>query len=289
MNLHTSYKLSEQVELFGLVRNLFDQHYYTYGTFFDTTTTPYLNLTDPRTFLPGMPFAAYVGVRGTLAAGGQGFPGALPQPVATKAPSPVFSWTGPYLGINGGYSFGGSDWTDSVTGGSTGNFSTSGFLFGGTAGANYQIGAFVFGVEADGDWTEASGFGTFTAASLCAGGCLTHSNWLATVRGRMGYAFDRFLAYGTAGAAFGNVQANFSNDPISSSTEPGWTVGAGVEVALAANWTAKAEYLFVDLANGSCTTDCAIQNPNGPPLIPNIVVKFNESMVRAGVNYKFSL
>src|SRR5208283_1417280 len=233
VNLHSSYKLSEQVELFGLVRNLFDQHYYTYGTFFDTTTTPYLNLTDPRTFLPGIPFAAYVGVRGTLAAGGQAFPCALPQPVATKASSPAFSWTGLYLGINGGYSFGGSDWTDSVTGGSSGNFGTSGFLFGGTAGANYQIGAFVLGVETDGDWTEVSGFGTYTATSLCAGGCLTHSNWLATVRGRAGYAFDRFLAYGTAGAAFGNVQANFSNDPVSSSTEAGWTVGAGVEVALA--------------------------------------------------------
>ena len=74
VNLHSSYKLSEQVEVFGLVRNLFDQHYYTYGTFFDTTTTPYLNLTDPRTFLPGIPFAAYVGVRGTLAAGGQAIP-----------------------------------------------------------------------------------------------------------------------------------------------------------------------------------------------------------------------
>ena len=287
VNLHSSYKLSDQVELFGLVRNLFDQHYYTYGTFFDTTTTPYLNLTDPRTFLPGIPFAAYVGVRGTLAAGGQLFPGAPPQPVVTKAPSPAFSWTGLYLGINGGYSFGGSDWTDSVTGGSSGNFGTSGFLFGGIAGANYQMGAFVFGVEADGDWTEASGFGTFTTTSLCAGGCLTHSNWLATVRGRAGYAFDRFFAYGTAGAAFANVQANFSNDPVSSTTESGWTVGAGVEVALAANWTAKAEYLLVDLANGSCTTDCAIQNPNGPPLIPNIAVKFNESIVRAGVNYKF--
>ena len=287
VNLHTSYKLSEQVEVFGLVRNLFDQHYYTYGTFFDTTTTPYLNLTDPRTFLPGMPFTAYVGVRGTLAAEGQAFAADRTQLVPTKALPPPFNWTGLYLGVNGGYSFGGSDWTDSVTGGSTGNFGTSGFLFGGTLGANYQIGAFVFGVEADGDWTKTGGFGTFTATSLCAGGCLTNSNWLATARGRFGYAFDRFLAYGTAGAAFGNVQANFSNDPVSSTTELGWTVGAGVEVALAANWTAKAEYLFVDLANGSCTADCAIQNPNGPPLIPNIAVKFNESIVRAGVNYKF--
>jgi iron complex outermembrane receptor protein len=48
------------------VQNLFDRHYYVHGTFFDIATVPYLNLTDPRTFVPGMPFAAYVGVRGTL-------------------------------------------------------------------------------------------------------------------------------------------------------------------------------------------------------------------------------
>jgi outer membrane immunogenic protein len=107
--------------------------------------------------------------------------------------------------------------------------------------------------------------------------------------GRAGYAFDRFLVYGTAGAAFGNVRANFSNDPVSSATEAGWTVGAGVEITLASNWSAKAEYLFVDLADGSCTTNCAIANANGPPLIPNIAVKFNESIVRGGVNYRFGL
>ena len=239
MNLHSSYKVTENVEVFGLVRNLFDQHYSVYGTFFDVTSFPYLNLTDPRTFVPGMPFAAYVGVRGTIPTGGPAF-GPMPRrrlstktsPVAwTEATSPVVSWTGIYLGLNGGFTFGGSNWTDSVTGGSTGNFGTSGFVFGGTVGANYQVGSLVFGVEADGDWADASGFGTFTASALCAGGCLTTSSWLSTVRGRAGYAFDRFLVYGTGGAAFGNVRANFSNDPVSSSIEAGWTVGAGVEVA----------------------------------------------------------
>ncbi len=66
VNLHSSYKLSEHAEIFGLVKNLFDQHYYAYGTFFDVTSFPYLNLTDPRTFVPGMPLAAYIGVRGTM-------------------------------------------------------------------------------------------------------------------------------------------------------------------------------------------------------------------------------
>jgi iron complex outermembrane receptor protein len=293
VNLHSSYKITDNIEVFGIVRNLFDQHYYTYGTFFDVTTAPYLNLTDPRTFLPGMPFAAYLGVRGTLPSTGVVFADAAP-PVVTKSPAvgaapPIVNWTGIYLGLNAGYTFGGSNWTDSVTGGSTGSFGTSGFVFGGTVGANYQLGSIVLGVEADGAWADASGFGTFTATPLCAGGCLTKSTWLSTVRGRAGYAFDRFLVYGTGGAAFGNVQANFSNDPVTSATEAGWAVGAGVEIAFAPNWSAKAEYLFVDLGNGSCSTNCAIADASGTPVVPNIAVKFNESIARGGVNYRFSM
>jgi iron complex outermembrane receptor protein len=286
VNLHSSYKLSDQIELFGLVRNLFDQHYYVSGTLFDVTSFPYLNLTDPRTFLPGIPFAFYGGVRGTLPTAGSAYAVDFSPPFVTKAPPSAANWTGVYLGVNGGYTFGGSGWTDAVTGMASGGFGTSGFVFGGTLGANYQVGNIVFGIEGDGDWADASGFGTFTASALCAGGCLTRSDWLSTVRSRLGYAFDRYLVYGTAGAAFANVKAGYSNDPISNVVEAGWTVGAGVEFGFASNWTAKAEYLFVDLADGSCTTDCAIQNPNRPPVIPAIAVKFNESLVRAGVNYK---
>jgi iron complex outermembrane receptor protein len=296
VNLHSSYKVTDNVEVFGLVRNLFDQHYNVFGTFFDVTSFPYLGLTDPRTFVPGIPFAAYVGVRGTLPTIGPAFADASPPVVTKAAPvawtattSPVVNWTGIYLGLNGGFSFGGSNWTDSVTGGSSGNFGTSGFVFGGTVGANYQVGSLVFGVEADGDWADASGFGTFTASALCTGACFTTSSWLSTVRGRAGYAFDRFFVYGTGGAAFGNVRANFSNDPVTSSIEAGWTVGAGVEVAFARNWSAKAEYLFVNLADGSCTANCAIADASGTPVIPNVAVKFNESVVRGGINYRFSL
>ena len=63
VNLRSSYKVSKNVELFGLVQNLFNQHYYVYGTFFETDSFPYLNLTDPRTFIPGAPLAFYGGVR----------------------------------------------------------------------------------------------------------------------------------------------------------------------------------------------------------------------------------
>ena len=63
VNAHTSYQFSKNVEAFTLVQNLFNQRYYTYGLFFQTDSFPYLNLTDPRTFTPGMPLAAYVGLR----------------------------------------------------------------------------------------------------------------------------------------------------------------------------------------------------------------------------------
>jgi iron complex outermembrane receptor protein len=66
VNLHSSYQVSKNIELFGLVKNLFNQHYYVYGTFFETDSFPYLNLTDPRTFVPGMPLAVYGGLRGTF-------------------------------------------------------------------------------------------------------------------------------------------------------------------------------------------------------------------------------
>jgi iron complex outermembrane receptor protein len=66
VNLHSSYQVSKNLELFALVRNLFNRHYLTYGTFFQTDSFPYLNLTDPRTFVPGMPFAMYAGLRAKL-------------------------------------------------------------------------------------------------------------------------------------------------------------------------------------------------------------------------------
>jgi iron complex outermembrane receptor protein len=66
VNLHTSYKVSKNVELFGLVQNLFNQHYYAAGTFFDTAGIAFLTFNDPRTFLPGMPLAAYAGIRASF-------------------------------------------------------------------------------------------------------------------------------------------------------------------------------------------------------------------------------
>jgi outer membrane immunogenic protein len=236
-----------------------------------------------------------------LAAGGQALAADLPQPgpppprapaTYVPVPVPVFSWTGIYVGVNGGYAFGQSNWsapagvTDlagfALTGCcSTGNFSTSGWLGGGTIGGNYQWGQFVLGVEGDWDWTNLNG--TYGGAGLaCGAGCTTQSDWLATVRGRAGYAFDRFLVYGTGGAAFGNLQAGYvPTGTFASSTQIGWTAGAGVEFAFTPNLTAKVEYLYVDLGSMSCSTSCGVLTSTP------ISVSLTENVVRAGINYKF--
>ena len=194
-----------------------------------------------------------------------------PQPYA---PPPVFSWTGFYLGINSGYGYGQSSWNDPVLG-STGNFKTDGFLIGGTVGANYQIGGFVIGIEADGDWSNANGSTPNTCAPFA---CVTQSTWLATVRGREGWGWDRVFVYGTGGGAFGNVQAGATGLPSASSTQAGWTAGAGIEFAFTPNWTAKIEYLHVDLGNFACpVASCGTAT----------TVSLTENIVRAGLNYKF--
>ncbi len=215
-----------------------------------------------------------------LAAGGQALAADLPQPgpppTYFKAPPPVFTWSGIYIGINGGYAFGDSNWSSPPP--PTGNFSTDGFLVGGTIGGNYQWGQFVLGIEADGDWQNLNGTTYNTCGSY---GCTTQSDWLATVRGRVGYAWDRVLFYGTGGAAFGDLQAAAGVLPFNSTTQIGWTAGGGVEFAFTPNWTAKVEYLYVDLGTQSCPVGSCSKSGNPTS------VSLTENVVRAGINYKF--
>jgi len=218
----------------------------------------------------------------TPAAWAADLPVAPPQAPAAYAPvvTPVYNWSGFYIGINGGYAFGNSNWNSIaafVPG--TGDFNVKGGLVGGTVGVNFQSGSVVYGVEGDGDWTNIKGS---TSNGGCTGSiCQTSNDWLTTFRGRIGYAFDRVLVYGTAGGAAGDVKATLTVagfPPASTdSTEFGWTAGGGVEFALTENVTAKAEYLFVDLSNGAL---------NGPGI--SVPVQFDASIVRAGLNFKFN-
>ena len=107
------------------------------------------------------------------------------------------------------------------------------------------------------------------------------NNWLATVRGRAGWAADRVLFYGTAGGAFASIQTTF-NGVQNTRTQDGWTAGAGVEWAFADNWTARAEYLYVDLGkySGTCTTAAC---GGGLPFTANL----NVNLFRVGVDFKW--
>ena len=205
-------------------------------------------------------------------------PPAYPPPYAPIPGPPIYNWTGFYIGGNGGYGFGNSNWTDSVTSASIGSFNTSGALAGGTVGANFQYGPAVFGIEGDGDWSNLTG-----TNNNCFPGCQTNSNFLGTVRGRVGYAFDQVLVYGTGGAAFGNLQTGISGGSFSNSNATGWTAGGGIEVAVAPRLTAKVEYLYVNLGNANCSAAfCgATVTPNGSN------VAFTENIIRGGFNFKF--
>src|SRR5580704_10016115 len=194
-----------------------------------------------------------------------------PQQTYLKAPAynPIFSWTGFYLGLNGGGGWGSSSWDR------TGNVDLSGGVIGGTAGFNWQMGQVVLGIEGDIDWSNVSG----TTMTLCAPGCTTQNDWLGTLRGRLGYAFDRFLPYITGGLAAGDIRATTPGFAGASQTNLGWTLGAGVEVAIAGNWSAKAEYLHVGLGNFNCGLACGLVTPDN--------VSLQADLVRGGVNYRF--
>jgi outer membrane immunogenic protein len=178
---------------------------------------------------------------------------------------PMYSWTGPYIGINGGGGFGRSDFSAPFP---SGSFDTSGGLVGGTLGYNWQANQVVFGLEGDIDWSGIRGSGP------CAGtNCETRNDWLATARGRLGYAMGRFMPYITGGAAFGNVKSTIAGIGSSSTTKTGWTLGGGVEYGLGGPWSIKAEYLYVDLGDTGSVLGSS--------------TSFHTNIVRAGLNYRF--
>ncbi len=194
----------------------------------------------------------------------------MPGPYKAPAYSPAFNWTGFYAGINGGYAFGKTNWTD-TTGATTGDFDFTGALAGGTLGYNIQTGSWVWGFEADGAYSSLKG----TDVAAC---CETKNDWLATARGRFGFAFGQWLPFVTAGAAFGDVKMTAVGFGSATATRFGWTAGGGLEYAFMGAWSAKVEYLYADLGKASCgAAACGLDTD----------VTFKTSIVRAGVNYHF--
>jgi len=207
----------------------------------------------------------------------------LPSPPGYDADALYAHWGGAYLGLNGGFGLGSSQWRQGLI--LTNVFNTDGFLLGGTAGFNYPVSAVLFGVEGDLDWSTLNGsVGTCAVNGAgAAAACETKNNVLGTVRARMGYAFDRTLVYVTGGAAVGNFQTGL-NPPATfdATVKLGWAAGAGLEYAVSESWSAKAEYLFVDLGTASCSSAANCGSAAGAS------VTLTQNLVRGGFNYRFS-
>jgi outer membrane immunogenic protein len=181
--------------------------------------------------------------------------GGRPAPYYPPA-APLFNWTGFYVGGHAGWGWGSALGTD-----------PSGYLIGLQAGYNFQFASgLLTGIESDIAISGIDG---------SKNGVTFGMDYLGTVRGRLGYAADRFLVYGTAGLAYGrgDVQILGLNNE---QTHFGWTVGAGVEAMITPNITARLEYLYADLGKETYTTAL------GPTRIG-----FDSSIVRMGMNCKF--
>lgn len=207
-------------------------------------------------------------------------PEAPPPPVAYVPAAPQFSWSGFYIGGNAGYGWSSSSGTlTTTTGPEPFTASGNGFLGGAEAGYNWQAGPAVFGAEADFQGTTGSGPISATAGPTISGTAKTP--WFGTLRGRLGYAYDRILFYGTAGLVYGDSTMSgtvSTAGPFSSSTTFwSWTAGAGIEAAFWGCWSAKFEYLYIG-------------TPNKMPAIPTATAVSESAyanVVRAGLNYHF--
>jgi outer membrane immunogenic protein len=243
----------------------------------------------------------------------------MPLKAPRLAPTVGYNWTGFYIGGNAGYSWGRSD-TTFTSGGVPAPFSSSqnldGWLGGGQIGYNWQgpNSRWVVGLEADLQGTGQRG--TFNAPAVVTGGgggvapipftTTTGSlaqklPWFGTVRARLGFTpTDRWLLYVTGGLAYGEVDSTgtitattgFAGLPpifaatASSSvntTRTGWTIGGGAEWAIVDRWTAKVEYLYMDLGTFSSTFAYAAPLPS-----VGISSRVTDNIFRVGLNYHFS-
>ena len=200
--------------------------------------------------------AALVAAAWTASAGAADLNYGQRAPYTVNQPLNAYSWAGPYLGGTLGY-----EW------GTVGNNPTkpSGLTGGLTAGYNWQNGPWVFGLEGDINLTGAND--TFAPWKFS-------NPWFGTVRGRAGYAFNNILFYATAGLAFGELKGETFGGLSESHSTLGWTLGAGSEFGLSQNWSAKIEYLYVDLDNSNFVITGAKND-------------YRFGLVRAGINFHF--
>jgi outer membrane immunogenic protein len=245
----------------------------------------------------------------------------LPARAYTKAPAyidPASNWTGFYVGLNAGGAWGRSDATTTTVFSPTGFFATtspaaiaiagaqrintSGFTGGLTAGYNWQASNIVFGLESDFNYFGLRGSSSGTGIYPCCAptnftvNSSVSSDWLITLRPRVGITTHNWLFYVTGGLAVANVKDRFTftetfaggtESASISRTKAGWTVGAGTEYALAMGWSVKAEYLYVDLGRETTTSTNFVSTFGAAPTnVFTHSVDLRSNIVRVGLNYK---
>jgi outer membrane immunogenic protein len=222
-----------------------------------------------------------------------------PRPYAPYAPAyyrpaVVFDWTGFYVGLSagGGFGLGGID--SNVASVASARFDTqpSGFIGGGQIGYNYQMGGFVWGVEADfsGANIQGSDSKTVTLSTVTIAGTGNQKlDFLGTLRGRVGVVpFTPLLIYATGGLAYGSADATLSETcscgptatVSTSSNRWGWTAGGGIEWMFAPHWSLKGEFLYYNL--GQVSADLTVAG-----IGITSTAKVRGDIARGGINYRF--
>ena len=214
-----------------------------------------------------------------------------PAPTQPAAYAP-FSWTGFYIGANGGYAWE-ADRKDLVITNNLGatlpttSLDARGGFAGGQAGYNWQTGPLVLGFEADlqGGSIDDRFHRIFAGNDVNA---FKQLDSFGTVRGRVGYAFNRVLVYGTGGFAYGNIRdtilVNSVADLHRDGTETGFAAGGGLEYAIDRHFSMKVEYQHLDF--GSDRLSAPVLPPNGVIIFSNRIDHTFDS-VRIGLNYRF--
>jgi opacity protein-like surface antigen len=238
----------------------------------------------------------------------------LAGPPQLYYPGPLLpvEWTGLYFGVNAGYGLAkGSSttlFTGALAGGTTtplglgatelsgtnvfGSSSPRGAIAGGQMGFNWQRGMLVFGAEMDGQWSGQQAAASVVCTPECTATSTVKIKSVATGRARVGLAFDWLLPYVTAGAALVNVDDSLTLTAAGatgvfkalSTTSLGWTAGAGADVALSSNWSARFEYLHIE-ANGLKPT-ISIPGILGAG-IASESASYRDDILRVGLNYRF--
>jgi outer membrane immunogenic protein len=207
----------------------------------------------------------------------------IARPVYKAAPPVIaaYNWSGFYIGGNVGWG-----WGEVETPGLSQHGKPDGFFGGGQLGFNWQApgSAWVWGVEVDSQWADIKESWNWFGPAGAVANLTTKLDYFGTLRGRVGYAWDRFMVYGTGGLAWGTnaisasvaVPGAFAGVE-SSNTHVGWTVGGGFEWALLDNWSAKVEYLYLDLGNKTYFGGAGT----------GLDVDVTAHTVKAGLNYRF--